>query len=274
MNLSTKINNLTLTNLNYYAFLLHFISAIVVAGVLFGAVGDIKFNTTIYGYKIDSITNSAMDFTFKFGEDGPKVRLSPDALKTIVVLIFFITSLFHFFYWKSRIYRDEVSTGKNRIRWIEYAITASLMIFIFTIISGVKDMYTVYFIVLFNIVLMSFGYFLEMSSDKGAKLISLIMGFFILTIIFSFTYYQFVQNIDAAKGNYTIPNWVYGVVSAMILWWISFGVVGILYYKAYLRGDLDFTRYEKYYIFLSFISKAFMGYYITFGLTRDSPKEN
>lgn len=274
MNLSEKINNLSLSNLNLYAFLLHFISAIVVAGVLFGAVGNINFNTTIYGYKIDSITNNGMDFTFKFGDgDAPEVELTSDALKTIVVLIFFITALFHLFYWKSSIYKKEVYSGKNRIRWLEYGITASLMIFIFAVISGVKDMYSVYFIVLFNIVLMSFGYFLEMSSDKGAKLTSIIMGFFILIIIFSFTYYQFIQNINVAKKDYDIPDWVYAVVIAMIAWWISFGVIGILYYKACLRGDVDFSRYEKYYVFLSFISKAFMGYYITFGLTRDSPKE-
>jgi hypothetical protein len=274
MNLSEKINNLSLTKLNLYAFLLHFISAIVVAGVLFGKVGDIKFNTTIYGYKIKSISTDAMDFTFDFGEDGPKEEISSDSLKTIVVLIFLITAFFHFFYWKSAFYREEVSSGKNRIRWLEYGITASLMIFIFSIISGVKDMYSVYFIVLFNIVLMSFGYFLEMSNDNGAKLTSILMGFFVLIIIFSFTYYQFVENINAAKDNFNIPDWVYGVVMAMILWWISFGVVGILYYKACLKGDVDFSRYEKYYVFLSFLSKAFMGYYITFGLTRDSPKEN
>ena len=60
----------------------------------------------------------------------------------------------------------------------------------------------------------------------------------------------------------------------MVFWWVTFGVIAVLYYKAYINGTLDFTRYEKYYVFLSFVSKAFMGYYITFGLTRDSPKEN
>ena len=271
MKISERINNLKLKNLNYYAFLLHLISAIVVAGVLFGAVGDINFNTTIYGYKITDISDNGKVVTFEYGDDGPKIVNSSEALKTIVVLIFFITALFHLYYWRSKRYIDEVKSGKNRFRWIEYAITASMMIYIYSILSGVKDLYTCFLFVILNIVMMSFGYFTELSRTKESKLTAIIMGFFILTVIFSIAYYQFVANIDAAKEKFDIPDWVYAVVIAMIFWWVSFGVVAILYYRAYLKGTLDFTRYEKYYIFLSFVSKAFMGYYITFGLTRDSP---
>lgn len=273
MKLSERINNLKLKKLNYYAFLLHLISGIVVAGILFGATDEINFNTTLYGYKIDTITGDGKSLTFTFGDDGPKVVNSSEALKTIIVLIFLITALFHLFYWRSKRYIDEVRTGKNRFRWVEYAITASMMIYIYNILSGVKDLYTCFLIVILNIVMMSFGYFLEMSRTPESKLTAIIMGFFILSVIFGVAYYQFVANIEAAKDTFDIPEWVYAVVIAMIFWWISFGVIAVLYYRAYLKGKMDFTRYEKYYVFLSFISKAFMGYYITFGLTRDSPKE-
>ena len=277
MGIAEKINGLKLSSLNKYAFLLHLISGIVVAGVLYGAVGDINFNTTIYGYKLDTISSDGKDVTFTFGEDGPKVDLTSSQLKAIVVAIFLLTAAFHYYYWRSKRYLIEVNSGKNRFRWIEYAITASLMIFIYNIISGVKDIYTVFLLVLFNIVMMSFGYFLEMSPEVESKKIAILMGFFILTIIFSFSYYQFVVNLERAKSapnNFDIPDWVYAIVIAMVFWWISFGVVAVLYYKASLKGKVDFKRYERYYILLSFLSKAFMGYYIAFGLTRDSPRTN
>ena len=274
MKLSERINKLKLKNMNYYAFLLHLFSGILVAGFLFGVAGDINFNTNLYGYEINTISNEGKTVTFTYGDTGPKIVNNSTALKTIIVLIFLLTALFHLYYWRSKKYIDEVKSGKNRYRWVEYAITASLMIYIFSILSGVKDLYSCFFIVILNIVMMSFGYFLEMSQTPESKLTAIIMGFFILVVIFSVAYYQFVMNIDAAKATFDIPDWVYGVVSAMIFWWISFGVVAILYYKAYLKENLDFTRYEKYYVFLSFFSKAFMGYYITFGLTRDSPEEN
>ena len=275
MKISERINKLKLKKLNYYAFLLHFISAVVVAGILFGASEDVKFNTNLYGYKIDTISGDGKTLTFSYGQEGdPVVVNSSSALKSIIVLIFLITAFFHFFYWRSKRYIDEVKTGKNRFRWIEYAITASMMIYIYCILSGVKDLYTTFLIVILNIVMMSFGYFLEMSRTPESKLTAIIMGFFILTVIFSIAYYQFVMNIDAAKATFDIPDWVYAIVIAMVFWWVTFGVIAVLYYKSYLNGTLDFTRYEKYYVFLSFVSKAFMGYYITFGLTRDSPKEN
>lgn len=274
MNLSKKISKLKLKNLNFYAFLLHLISGIIVAGVLFGATGDIKFNTNLYGYKITTISSDGKTVNFTFGENGPKVVNSSESLKSIIVVIFILTALFHLYYWKSKDYTIEVNSGKNRFRWVEYAITASMMIYVYSILSGVKDLYSTFFIVCLNIVMMSFGYFLETSKNPEAKLTAIIMGFFILTIIFSVAYYQFVANIEVAKDTFEIPDWVYAIVIAMIFWWISFGVVAVLYYRASLKGNVNYEIYEKYYIFLSFVSKAFMGYYLTFGLTRDSPKEN
>ena len=66
-------------------------------------------------------------------------------------------------------------------------------------------------------------------------------------------------------------GYLYGVLTPMIFWWLSFGIIAILNFKAYKKKDYDFKRYERYYILLSYFSKAFMGYYLTFGLTRDSP---
>ena len=284
MKFSERINNLSLRNLNFFAFLLHLFSGIIITILLFAMNEDINFNTNLYAYKINSISEDGKTVTFDYGDnDAPELENSGKALKLVLIFIFLITAFFHFFYCGdvfgfnklNKIYIDEVKSGKNRIRWIEYGITASMMIYIYCVISGVKDIFTVLLIVLFNIVLMSFGYFLELPDDKQAKLAAIIMGFFILFIIFAVSYYQFVGNLEAAKNDgFEIPDFVYGVVLAMVFWWISFGIVGVLYYKASLKGNVDFTRYEKYYVFLSFVSKAFMGYYITFGLTRDAPDKN
>lgn len=281
MKFSERINNLSLTSLNFYAFLLHLFSGIIIAIVLFAMSGDINFNTNLYAYKINTISSDGKTVTFDYGDNGaPELENSAVALKLVLVFIFLITAFFHFFYCSrlfgfndlNKIYIDQVKSGKNSIRWIEYGITASMMIYIYCVISGVKDIFTVLLIVLFNIVLMSFGYFLEITDNRKGKLAAIIMGFFILLIIFSVSYYQFVGNLEAAKNDgFDIPEFVYAVVLAMVFWWISFGVVGVLYYKASLKGEVDFQRYEKYYIFLSFVSKAFMGYYIAFGLTRDAP---
>lgn len=270
MNIS--LSDKSLKNYNFYAFLLHFISGVVISIVFFTIVGEINFNTDLFSYKITKIGEGSgnRNVEFSFGKEGdPMIEIKDIFLKIIVVSIFLITSFFHLFYYKSNKYITEINKGYNRFRWIEYSITSTLMIFILCIISGVKEYYTVFSICALNILLMSMGYFLELSSLKEVKIVALVVGFFALTSIFSIIYANMIYNLKRAEDlDFDIPEWVKFVVFPMILWWISFGVVAILNTKNYGKPGYNYKRYEKYYIILSFLSKAFMGYYLTFGLTR------
>ena len=115
MKLSEKINSFNLKNMNYYAFLLHLVSAVIVAGILFSVVGEINFNTTIYGYKIDTISSNGKDVTFIFGEDGPKIPLSSESLKIIIVLLI-MTAIVLF-------------VGGNTLFWVFFSILLAFFVF-------------------------------------------------------------------------------------------------------------------------------------------------
>lgn len=266
------IQNISLKNYNKYAFLLHFLSAVGIIIYFIIKKGDINFNTNLYSYKIVDIEGERNEkVTFSFGEPGdPTIKISTEALKTIIVLIFLITAFFHIFYWLSPLYYKEINNGYNRYRWLEYSITATLMIFILCIISGLKEYNTVFLICILNISLMSLGYFLEMSNLIQVKIVCLVIGFFLLFSIFSFIYYSLIYNLKRANDiGYDVPNWIQIVLIPMIIWWISFGIVAIMQTVNMNKSNYTFKTYEKYYIFLSYASKAFMGYYLTFGLTRD-----
>ena len=273
-----KLNQVKLSKLNFYAYLLHLISAFAIGFYFLYFPKPVKYNTDLYSYKITDIDpTNPKNISFGFGDgEGPKIDVSGLALKIILIMIFLITASFHFFYYTNYRYYKEVLGGRNRYRWVEYGITATMMIFVLCLISGVKEIYSALATVFLSILMMSFGYFFEMNKDPKVKLSAIIMGFFALICIWSIILGQFIPNIISAKGDldYKIPDWVYGVLFPMILWWISFGIITILNYKAYRKKDYDFTRYEKYYIILSYFSKAFMGYYLAFGLTRDAPEQN
>ena len=177
-----KLNQVKLSSLNFYAFLLHLLSAIGIGVYFLASKKEVQYNTDLYTYKLTSIDpTDPKIITFGFGDGlGPKIDVSGLALKLIIVFIFLITAVFHFFYYTNYKYYKEVLGGRNRYRWIEYGITAT----------------------------------------------------------------------------------------------ISFGIVAVLNYKAYRKKGYDFSRYERYYILLSYFSKAFMGYYLTFGLSRDAPEKN
>jgi len=273
-----KLNQVKLSSLNFYAFLLHLLSAIGIGAYFLASKKEVQYNTDLYTYKTTSTEPSDPKIiTFGDGE-SPKIDDSGLALKLklILVFIFLITAAFHFFYYTNYRYYKEVLGGRNRYRWIEYGITATMLIFVLCLISEMKEIYATLTTVMLTITMMSFGYFFEMSKDPKVKLSAIIMGFFVLVCIWSIILGQFVPNIIPAKDDqdYDIPDWVYGVLFPMIFWWVSFGIVVVLNYRAYRKKGYDFTRYERYYILLSYFSKAFMGYYLTFGLSRDAPKNS
>jgi hypothetical protein len=267
-NIDEKFTNSILQKINYGAFGLHLVSAIAVA-IAFGVVNKkANFDTNLWSYKITQISDDDRDIDLV---SYPYLDIGTIPLETLVVVIFFITSLFHIFYATSPLYYTEINNGYNRYRWLEYGITSSLMIFVLCIISGVKDFDTVILLTFMNGFLMSFGYFFEMSQERQAKLISLVMGFFMLLVIWFTIFRNFFYRVDEVNKVSTrkIPTWIYGVLIPMFFWWISFGLVAMI---RYIKGG-DPRKYEFFYILLSYLSKAFMGYYLTYGILREPEPE-
>lgn len=257
------INDKLLKNLNYGAFGLHLASAIGLI-ITFSIIRkELNFDTGLWTYKITSISNDDRDITL---EPYDYFNVGTIPLETILVLIFLITSFFHIYYARSRFYRKEISKGYNRLRWLEYSITSSMMIFILSILSGVKDFDAVLSLVVINATLMSFGYYFELTNDNTSKILALTIGFILLFFIWVVIFRNFAHRIDEVqKLDRDIPSWIYGVLIPMFFWWSSFGIVAI---TKYLKGG-DHRTYEFYYIILSYLSKAFMGYYLAYGILRE-----
>lgn len=260
-----------LTTLNYYASILHALSAIGVTAVFYAKGQEANFDTSLYSYKISSISTDDKKVKLEYYE---VTKVSTRTLESIIAAIFLITSFFHSFYatdgFGSGVYLKEIRRGYNRFRWLEYGITSTMMIFVLSIISGIKDYDTVYELCALNAILMSLGYFLELGVNKEVKIIALVLGFLLVAVIFTTllrNFYLRLKEVDDLGRD--LPSWLNFVLIPMLIWWTSFGVVALLNVINQGRPDYDFARYEKYYIYLSFLSKANMGYYLTFGLTRD-----
>ena len=188
-----------ITKLNYGAFSLHLASAIALI-ITFSLIRKkVNFDTKLWSYKITSISDDDRDITL---EAYDYLNVDTVALETILVLIFLITSFFHIYYARSKFYQEELERGFNRLRWIEYAITSSLMIFLLSILSGVKDFDTVLSLCIINATLMSFGYYFETSNTNLSKKLSLAIGFILLIFIWFIIFKNFgyrikeVENLD------------------------------------------------------------------------------
>ena len=266
------------STLNYYAAWLHGLSFVGILAAFIAKPGDANFNTELFTFKVKELLNGDRDVILSA---TPQTKIPTDVLKSFILLVFIITCIFHVFYYTNGfgtgVYTDQIKSGKNIFRWIEYTITATLMTFVLCIISGVKSADSVFSLCTANMVLMSFGYFIEIAPTKQAKIVGLVVGFFLLACIWYVILSNFyrriseVQNLDNPNKpgeKRKVPGWIKQVLTPMFFWYASFGVVATLYVKTYDKPNFNFATYERYYIILSYLSKAFMGYYLTFGLTR------
>ena len=258
-----EITNSLLRKLNYGAFGLHLASAIGLI-ITFSIIRkELSFDTGLWSYKITSISNDDRDISL---EAYNYHDINTITLETILVLIFLITACFHIYYARSKFYKRELERGYNRLRWIEYAITSTLMIFLLSILSGVKDFDAVLSLCIINATLMSFGYYFELANDNISKVLALSIGFILLLFIWFIIFRNFGYRISEVKSlGREFPLWIYGVLTPMFFWWTSFGIVATI---KYIKGG-DFKNYEFYYIILSYLSKAFMGYYLAYGMLRE-----
>ena len=269
----------TLNKLNYYAIWLHGLSFIGILAAFLLKPEEANFNTDLFRMKLVGLTNGDREATLSTTKQS---EIPTDMLKAFILLTFGLTALFHLFYYTDGFgtgaYSRQIAAGRNVFRWVEYAITSTAMVFVLSIISGVKSADSVFLICTANMVLMSFGYFIEIAPTKQSKIVGLVVGFFSLATIWYvilFNFYQRmaeVEDIDHPTNpgqKRSIPSWVKQVLTPMFFWYVSFGVVAALYVKNVGKPGFSFTTYERYYVILSYLSKAFMGYYLTFGLTRD-----
>ena len=228
--------------------------------------GDINFNTALYQYDVDLNTEDPADSTITAKQ---VVNVSGLFMKILVVVYFAFTCFFHILYatdcFGSGAYSRAIARGNNYFRWIEYAISSTIMTFLILIITGVKDFDLVIFAVIVNIGMIISGQIVEAAQDKKVKYVALAIGFILLLGLSYIILKTFFTRLSQAKKyGFKIPTYVYFIVFPLLAWYASFGIVALV---QVIKGG-DYAKYEKWYIYLSFLSKLNLGVFIAFGLTR------
>jgi hypothetical protein len=164
-----------------------------------------------------------------------------------------------------------IQKGNNWVRWIEYGISSTIMTFLGLIVTGVKDFDAVVLAVVANIAMIMTGQIVEAATEMSVKIVGLLIGFLLLVVIFAIIFRNFFYNLSQAKKfDYKVPFYVYAVPILLFIWYLQFGIVAVLNVK----NPGNYIKYEKYYIWLSFLSKASLGFFVAFGITRPKPEKN
>jgi len=256
--------NLGKTNL-FFGYL-HIISAVIIAIISYLHQNELNFNTGLYRYQVTGITEQETSFGVK-----EEFNVSTQTLQILITLMFCVAGFFHLFYYTNgfytRSYLGDIRAGYNRYRWLEYSITSAIMVFILSILAGFKDLYTVILSCVLIASLSMIGFFIERSKKKSDKTIGLVAGAGIMGTILGLFYVSYFNLRDEVKGEGGDPeDWIMGVLigSGVIL--MIIGIITVLYVGGYGANDFDYISYEKAYTYASFLAKAYLGYYTTYGI--------
>lgn len=228
-------------------------------------------------------------------ESQSSQKVDIKVLQGLLVSFFFITGSFHLYYYLGNGNPDDapsfrngysraIKNSNNFYRWIEYSITATMMLYIIALTSGVKD--TNIYLLLFatNVTMISLGQQVEVAVRDGKSWwLPMITSFLLLIsefVVITRSFWQRLGQVNdflksstnsSITGGRTIPEWLKAMIIVLFLLFSCFGIVslyGAYYYKYAEYREEFYESIEKYYIILSFVAKATLGVFIAYGTSQ------
>ena len=213
-------------------------------------------------------------------------------LRDLLIAFFGITSLTHAFYFISSfdnvpliggVYNRMIANKNNFIRWIEYSITATLMINIVARSAGVSDENTLLLSNIATAAVMLQGQTIELalkekpSSTKLQQLIIYnLVGWALMLGVFGVIISKFQQTIDEIKAATcaNIPDFVKYTIYSQFLFYNLFGFWQLYQiFSVYNNPDYDYTKFEIGYTVLSLFSKTLLGGILGFGIDQSAARD-
>jgi len=260
---------------NVVAAVVHGIAAIVTASI---KTKNSQVQMYRHAYDDTQAPLSKVDIPAKLEKS------SKQNLKIVIVLFFAITCIFHIIYatdFFGRGYYTQalMGTGWNPFRWVEYSLSASLMIYLISAISGTKDSVSAIAAALITPSLMINGFTTEKElqqnaihnwsigrgekPDHDSAIIWSNFGpawalFFVQWYIILSNYVKLAK--EAEDAGRPIEGGVKFTVKTQLIFFSLFGVIQT--YQVYRwstsklgRVEPTFMIYEKSYIILSAVTK-------------------
>ena len=164
-------------------------------------------------------------------------------------------------------YRKNLLKGANYGRWIEYSITASLMIVVIAMLSGVYDMSTLILLFFMNAMMILFGWMMERHNQTTDKTdwTAFYFGCIAGAVPWVIIWLYFIS--AASDPTSKMPGFVYGIMVSLFIFFNIFAVNMVLQYKK-VGPWKDYLFGEKVYIILSLAAKSLLAWQVFFGTRR------
>lgn len=154
-------------------------------------------------------------------------------------------------------YERDLRRGINRFRWCEYALSATVMIELISLYSGITGINALIAVAGANAGMIFFGWLQELMNPPG-RTTTAMLPFWFGAIIGITPWISIVFNIVRADS---VPGFVYGIVTVQAVLFFSFGVNQWLQYRRIGRWA-DYAYGEKSYLVLSLVAKSLLAWQI------------
>lgn len=158
--------------------------------------------------------------------------------------------------WGFARYRRELAAHRNRFRWVEYSLSASVMIVVIAGISGISDVAALLALVGVNASMILFGWLMETTSEPGPGADWTPFAFGCIAGIV-----PWVAIVVYLVGSDDPPAFVYGIFVSIFVFFNCFAVNQWLQYRA--RGRwADYQFGERVYVLLSLVAKSALAWQV------------
>lgn len=161
-------------------------------------------------------------------------------------------------------YERDLMRGINRFRWSEYTLSATVMVILISLYSGITSINALIPVVGANAAMILFGWVEELMNPPG-RTTTTMLPFWFGAAVGVTPWISIVFNVVRAGS---VPGFVYGIVAVQALLFFSFGFNQWLQYRRVGRWA-DYAYGEQAYLVLSLVAKSLLAWQIFAGsLTR------
>lgn len=202
--------------------------------------------------------------TYMTGPPGPHVGQQQVVLFNLgfagtIAAFFGLSALAHFFVvgpgWAR--YQAQLRQERNPFRWIEYSLSASIMIVLIAMLVGISDVAALVALIGVNASMIGFGWMQERYERAGAGL----GPFWIGCLAGIFPWLAIAIYLVGPGADQHPPGFVYGIFFSLFAFFNCFAINQYLQYKQ-LGKWKDYLFGERVYVTLSLTAKSLLAWQI------------
>lgn len=253
--MSKIITLVRLRYFNYIAALLHAVQALAI--VLLSK----EFNLPITGSYLnyDTTTQSLQP---------ANTELFTVSLPALIVGFLVLSSVFHLIIATvyNKRYNEDLERGINKLRWVEYSLSASVMMVAISLLVGIYDLISLVMIFALTAIMNLLGLVMEVHNQTTKKTSWLSYWIGCLAGIIPWVAVGFYFWLSADQGS-AAPTFVYWIFVSIFIFFNTFAFNMVLQYKK-VGAWKNYLVGERAYIILSLVAKSLLAWQVFAGTLR------